>query len=177
MTLSCPGDAYFVYESWPIYDQTKMTCFYFRLKNKLEPEVLNCQNRKLCRRVLYLQQVSNLQLATSNNIAVTFEELNDEGSDTTVFRTWNTVSTSLHDQTTQTVDLGGSDLCQYTAFCISACVPLHVDEGSPRHGTVFCGWFAVEPFLPPPPPHQRYAAGSRAFSAPPPPYRGYAAGF
>ena len=31
MTLSCPGDAYFVYESWPMSDQTKMTCFYFRL--------------------------------------------------------------------------------------------------------------------------------------------------
>ena len=29
-----------------------------------------------------------------------FEGLNDEGSHTTVFRDWNNVSTSLHDQTT-----------------------------------------------------------------------------
>ena len=38
-TLSCPGDAYFVYESWAISDQTKLTCFYFRLP-KLESEIL-----------------------------------------------------------------------------------------------------------------------------------------
>ena len=31
VTLSCPGDAYFVYESWPISDQTKLTFFCFRL--------------------------------------------------------------------------------------------------------------------------------------------------
>ena len=31
VTLSSPVEAYFVYESWPISDQTKMTCFYFRL--------------------------------------------------------------------------------------------------------------------------------------------------
>ena len=33
VTLSCPGDAYFVYESWPMYDQTKITCFFFGYKN------------------------------------------------------------------------------------------------------------------------------------------------
>ena len=97
VTLSCPGDAYFVYEPRPIYDQTKTTCFYFRLK-KLEPEILNCRNRRRCSRVLYLQEVSELQLATSSSIAIAIEELNDEGSDTIVFRVWNTISTSLHDQ-------------------------------------------------------------------------------
>ena len=80
-------------------DQTKMTCFYFRLK-KLEPGILNCQNRKRCSRVLYLQEVSGLQLATSISIAIAFEDLSDEGSDTTVLRAWNTVRMSLHDQTT-----------------------------------------------------------------------------
>ena len=44
--LSCPGDAYFVYESWPMSDQTKMTYFDFLLI-KLESEILSCQNRKL----------------------------------------------------------------------------------------------------------------------------------
>ena len=29
------------------------------------------------------------------------------------------------------------------------CSP-HLDEGSPHHIDFFCGWFAVEPFLPPP---------------------------
>ena len=32
VTLSCPGDAYFVYESWPIYDQKKITYFLFSSK-------------------------------------------------------------------------------------------------------------------------------------------------
>ena len=54
-------------------DQTKMTCFCFRLK-KLQPEILNCQNRKRCRRVLYLQEVSDLQLATRSSDATAFEE-------------------------------------------------------------------------------------------------------
>ena len=27
--LLCPGDAYFVYESRPVRDQTKLTCFIF----------------------------------------------------------------------------------------------------------------------------------------------------
>ena len=33
MTLSCPGDAYFVYGSWLMSDQTKITCFFFVYKN------------------------------------------------------------------------------------------------------------------------------------------------
>ena len=82
-------------------DQTKMTCFYFRFLKKLEPEILNCQNRMMsCIRVLYLQEVSGLQLATSISIAIALEELSDEDSDTTVFRAWNTASMCLHDQTT-----------------------------------------------------------------------------
>ena len=28
-----PGDAYFEYESWPMSDQTKMTCYIFVCKN------------------------------------------------------------------------------------------------------------------------------------------------
>ena len=59
VTLSCPGDAYFVYEPRPMSDQTKMTCFFFRLI-KLESEILSCQHRKRCNRVLYLQEVSDL---------------------------------------------------------------------------------------------------------------------
>ena len=39
-------------------DQTKMTCFFVVIK--LESEILNCQNRKRCSRVLYLQEVSDL---------------------------------------------------------------------------------------------------------------------
>ena len=31
VTLSCPGEAYFGYEPWPMSDQTKMACFYFRI--------------------------------------------------------------------------------------------------------------------------------------------------
>ena len=34
------GDAYFVYESCPMRDQTKLTYFYFRLI-KLESEILS----------------------------------------------------------------------------------------------------------------------------------------
>ena len=41
-----------------------------------------------------------MKLATSSSNAIAFEELNDEGSHTTVFCAWNNVSTSLHDQTT-----------------------------------------------------------------------------
>ena len=41
------------------------------------------------------------QLATSSTFAIAFEELNDEGSHTTVFPAWNNVSAFLHDQTTQ----------------------------------------------------------------------------
>ena len=59
VTLSCPGDAYFVYESCPMRDQTKLTCLYFR-QIKLESEILSCQNRKRCRRVLYLQKVNDI---------------------------------------------------------------------------------------------------------------------
>ena len=71
------------------------------VQRKLEPEIPTCQNRNRCinSRVLCLQKVSDLQLATSSSIAFGFKVLNDEGSDTTVFRTWNTVSTSLHHQT------------------------------------------------------------------------------
>ena len=87
-------------------DQTKMTCFYFRLKT-LEPEVINCQNRTRFRRVLYLQEVmSDLQLATRSSVAIAFEELNDERSVTTVFRAWNTVSTFLHQTTHRQSRLG-----------------------------------------------------------------------
>ena len=100
MTLSCPGDAYFVYESCPMGDQTKLTCFYFRLI-KLEPEILSRQNRKRCSRVLYPKRSKrSKQLATSSSIAIAFEELNDGGSHTTVFCAWNNVSTFLHYQTT-----------------------------------------------------------------------------
>ena len=59
VTLLCLGNDYFVYESWPMSDQTKMACFYFRLL-KLESEILSCQRRKRCSRVLYLQEVSDL---------------------------------------------------------------------------------------------------------------------
>ena len=31
VTLSCPDDAYFVYESWQMRDQKKMTYFYYRV--------------------------------------------------------------------------------------------------------------------------------------------------
>ena len=40
VTLSCPGDAYFVYESCPMRDQTKLTCFHFHLI-KLESKILS----------------------------------------------------------------------------------------------------------------------------------------
>ena len=73
--------------------------FLFSSK-KLKPEILNCQNRKRCSRVQYLQEVGDLQLTTSSSIAIAFEEFVDEGSDTTVFCAWNTVSTSLRYQTT-----------------------------------------------------------------------------
>ena len=33
VTLSCLGNAYFVYESCPMSDRTKLTCFHFRLIN------------------------------------------------------------------------------------------------------------------------------------------------
>ena len=56
VTLSCPGDAYIVYESWPMSDQTKITFFIFVYKNSS----LKCQNRMRCSRVLYLQEVSDL---------------------------------------------------------------------------------------------------------------------
>ena len=72
----------------------------FILSKKIEPEILDCQNRERCSRVLNPQEVSDLQLATRSSDAIAFEELNDEGSDTTVFRAWNTVTTCLHDQTT-----------------------------------------------------------------------------
>ena len=58
VSLSCQGDAYFVYASCPMNDQTKLT-FLFS-SNKLESEILSCQNRKRCSRVLYLQEVSDL---------------------------------------------------------------------------------------------------------------------
>ena len=46
-----------------------------------------------------------------------------------------------------------------TSHCLSACVPLHFDEGLPCHSAFFCRLFAVEPFLSRPPlPHRRYAA-------------------
>ena len=51
--------------------------------------------------------------------------------------------------------------------CISACVPLHIDEGPPRHNTFSVVGLPLSLFCPPPP-HRRYAADSRAFSAPPP---------
>ena len=57
--LLCSGDAYFVYKSCPMSDQTKLTCFYFRLI-KLESEILSCQNPKRCSRVRYLQEVGDL---------------------------------------------------------------------------------------------------------------------
>ena len=40
-------------------DQTKVTCLYFRLI-KLESEILSRQNRQRCSRVLYLQEVGDL---------------------------------------------------------------------------------------------------------------------
>ena len=98
VTLSCLGGAYFVYESRPKSDQTKNSCFSFRLQT-LEPDIQNCENRQRCSRVLYLQEVSDLQLATNIILATAFQEVNGEGSDTTVVRVWNTVRTSLDDQT------------------------------------------------------------------------------
>ena len=41
--LSCPGDAYFVYESRSKDDQTKITCFCFCLEKKLEPDILTAK--------------------------------------------------------------------------------------------------------------------------------------
>ena len=46
------------------------------------------------------------------------------------------------------------------------CCPLY-RRGLASPWYLFCGWFAVEPFLPPPP-HRCYAAGSESFPAPPP---------
>ena len=40
MTLSCPGNASFGYESCPMRDQTKLIFIYFRLI-KLESEILS----------------------------------------------------------------------------------------------------------------------------------------
>ena len=48
-----------VYESYPMRDKTKLTCFYFRLI-KLESEIISCQNRKRCSRALYVREVSDL---------------------------------------------------------------------------------------------------------------------
>ena len=60
VTLSCPGDAYFVCESWPMSDQTKITCLFLFSSIKLESSILNGQNFKRCSRVLYVQEVSDL---------------------------------------------------------------------------------------------------------------------
>ena len=40
VTPSCPGDVYFVYESCPMRDQTKLTYSWFRLI-RLESEILS----------------------------------------------------------------------------------------------------------------------------------------
>ena len=58
VTLSCPSDAYLVYESCPTSDLTKLKCFF--LSKELESEILSCQNRKRSSRVLYLQEVNDL---------------------------------------------------------------------------------------------------------------------
>ena len=42
--LSCPGYAYFVYKSYPMNEQTKLTCLYSCLV-KLKSKILGCQNR------------------------------------------------------------------------------------------------------------------------------------
>ena len=76
VTRSCSGDAYFVHESWPMYDQKKNVMFSFWSETKLEPQSLICQNGMRCSRVLHLQEVRDLQLATSRSIAIPFDELN-----------------------------------------------------------------------------------------------------
>ena len=41
VTLSCPGDAFFLCESWPMSDQAKLTCLYFRLLVYINTRVWN----------------------------------------------------------------------------------------------------------------------------------------
>ena len=117
VTLSCPGDSYFVYESWPMSDQTKIICFFFFCKNSslkfLTVEIVSAVVAYCMYKKWTIYTASNKQ-----QHAIAFEELNDEGSHTTMFRAWNNVSTALHDQTTQTVDLGGSDLDDTIISCI-----------------------------------------------------------
>ena len=118
MTLTCPGDAHFAYDSRPTNDRTKITCFYIRLK-KLEPEILNCQNRKRCSRVRYLKEVSVLQLATSSSIAIVFEELNDEDKQYhRVSRLEHRQHVSPRSDNMHTVDLEGSDQDDTTISCM-----------------------------------------------------------
>ena len=70
-----------------------------------------------CRRVLHLQEVKR-STATSRSIALAFEGLNDEGS----------ACTFLHDQTTHTVGMRGSDLddsiMHYIFHELVQCAPL-----------------------------------------------------
>ena len=100
VTLSYPGDAYFVYESWPISDQTKMTCFIFVYKNSSVQFVAV----KIVSAVVAYFNYKKSAIYTAGNkqqhFNRAFEGLNHEGSHTTVFRAWNNVSTSLHDPAT-----------------------------------------------------------------------------
>ena len=61
VTLSCPGEAYFLYESWPMSDQTKMTCFIFVFNNSsLKFLTVKIVSAVPGSHVLYLQEVSDL---------------------------------------------------------------------------------------------------------------------
>ena len=77
-------------------NQTKVTFFFHFRPNKLSLKFLTVQTvSAVVTYCWYLQEGSNVQLATSSCIAIAFEESSDEGSDTTVFRAWNNVNTSL----------------------------------------------------------------------------------
>ena len=72
------------------------------------------------------------QLATSSSIALVFEELNDEGSHTTVFRAWNNVSTSLHDQTTHSQSIWEARIWIY--YYIMHCIFQKLAQCAPFSG-------------------------------------------
>ena len=107
-SLSCPGDAYFVYESCQMSNWTKLTMFIFS-SSILESEILSCQNRKRCSCVLYLQEVSDTH-SQQQAAALQYYSRScmTNASPTTVFRALINVSTFFDDQAIQRQSIWGN---------------------------------------------------------------------
>ena len=99
MTPSCPDDTFFLYVSCLMRDQTTLTYVCFRLRNFSLKYLVDKIVSAVDAYCIY-KKCAISTARKNSSIAISFKDLNDEGSHTTVFRARNNVSASVHNDPT-----------------------------------------------------------------------------